>query len=39
VKFVLNAVVRTRLSRYFGYDYGYNYEYSSTTPGPQGEKK
>jgi protein-tyrosine kinase len=28
VKVVLNAAVRTRLSRYFGYDYGFDYDYS-----------
>jgi protein-tyrosine kinase len=33
VKFVLNAVVRTRLTRYFGYGYGYDYEYGDTAPG------
>lgn len=29
VKLVLNAVVRTRLTRYFGYGYGYEYDYVS----------
>ncbi|MEO8313422.1 MAG: AAA family ATPase [Pseudomonadota bacterium] len=29
VKLVLNASVRTRLSRYFGYDYGFDYDYST----------
>jgi protein-tyrosine kinase len=33
VKFVLNAVVRSRLNRYFGYGYGYDYEYGETVPG------
>jgi protein-tyrosine kinase len=31
-KFVLNAVVRTRLTRYFGYGYGYEYEYGDAPP-------
>jgi receptor protein-tyrosine kinase len=29
VKLVLNAVVRTRLTRYFGYGYGYEYDYAN----------
>jgi receptor protein-tyrosine kinase len=28
VKVVLNAVVRSRLTRYLGYGYGYDYDYS-----------
>ncbi|MEO6080771.1 MAG: AAA family ATPase [Steroidobacteraceae bacterium] len=30
VKLVLNAVVRTKLSRYLGYSYGFEYNYSSS---------
>jgi protein-tyrosine kinase len=31
VKLVLNAVVRTKLARYLGYSYGFEYDYSSAS--------
>jgi hypothetical protein len=30
IKMVLNAVVKTRASRYLGYGYGYEYGYGAT---------
>jgi protein-tyrosine kinase len=33
VKFVLNAVVRTKLTQYLGYGYGYDYDYGKRAPG------
>jgi protein-tyrosine kinase len=33
MKFILNAVVRTRVTQYFGYDYGYDYQYGKKSPG------